>query len=114
MLNEKAISSRIKVVTRPTGITVFIRSPKNVVALLLLPIWLVGWTIGGFHAWSSILEELAEGCGINWVLGELFVFYALLWLIAGKEIIMAIRIGSVSNWRNTKPRSWWRGLEHTF
>ena len=61
--------------------------------LIFLPIWLIGWTIGGgaaimqltsvqgYEAWFLLVWL----CG--WLAGELFALYAFLWLAFGYEII---------------------------
>jgi len=72
-----------------------ISSPKNIFMLLFMPIWLIGWTIGGSVVmWQVISGQNKEAwfliiwlCG--WLVGELFVLYAFLWGAFGNEIITA-------------------------
>jgi hypothetical protein len=70
-----------------------IASPKNIFILLFLPIWLIGWSIGGATAIRIVISGQSKEtwflliwlCG--WLAGELFVLYAFLWGVFGHEVI---------------------------
>ncbi len=89
----QAIGKRIAI----TPDEIQISSPKNIFMLLFMPVWLIGWTIGGSVAmWQVISGQTKEAwfliiwlCG--WLVGEIFVLYAFLWGAFGKELIMAER-----------------------
>ena len=83
------LGKRIKIL----GSEIQISSPKNIFMLIFLPIWLIGWTIGGAFAIKALVTgEVKEAwflliwlCG--WIFGEVFVSYAFLWGAFGREII---------------------------
>ena len=61
--------------------------------ILFSPIWLAGWTVGGFFAIIRILSNLNLFDAfflIFWLLAEIFVLYAWLWNVCGKEIIKSV------------------------
>ncbi len=72
-----------------------ISAPKNIFMLLFMPIWLIGWTIGGGLAMRQLISGQTNEawfliiwlCG--WLMGELFVLYSFLWSAFGKELITA-------------------------
>lgn len=58
--------------------------------ILFYPIWLAGWTVGGIFAIISIFSNLNlfdTFFLIFWLLSEIFVLYAWLWNVCGKEVI---------------------------
>jgi hypothetical protein len=75
--NMEQIGKRIRI----DGSEIRISSPKNIFMLLFMPIWLCGWTIGGFTTISQVISMPANEawfllfwlCG--WVFGEIFVLY---------------------------------------
>lgn len=62
---------------------------------LFLLIWLCGWTVGGYHAITSLFSATGPQaflvfwlCG--WALGEVFAATSLAWMIAGVERLRVI------------------------
>ena len=70
-----------------------IASPKNIFILIFMPVWLIGWTIGGAAAiWQIVSGQAKDAwflliwlCG--WLAGESFVLYAFLWGAFGYELL---------------------------
>jgi hypothetical protein len=83
------IGKRIRI----NGSEIRISSPKNIFMLLFMPVWLCGWTIGGFAAISQVISMPGKEawflilwlCG--WIFGEVFVLYAFLWGAFGYESV---------------------------
>lgn len=84
---------RIRIIRLADGLEVHIASPKNLFTLIFLPIWSVLWTAGGIAAfWSlqsckpqELLFILVWLC--FWLVAEVFVAYAFLWMALGEERI---------------------------
>jgi hypothetical protein len=80
------------------AITIRFKTPKNWFLLLIGPIWLTGWTIGGIaairalingtHDWFFYVFWLA-----GWIVGEVWVSFLVLWTAFGKEVV-SIRNGT--------------------
>ncbi|RJP66362.1 MAG: hypothetical protein C4532_16245 [Candidatus Abyssobacteria bacterium SURF_17] len=71
---------------------------KQLFALLFLPVWLAGWTIGGITAFKQVVSDTPTEARtflivwlLGWFLGEVFAVYTWCWMAFGKEII---RVGS--------------------
>ena len=84
------ISNRIRI----DGAAIYVASYKKAFLLFFLPIWLIGWTIGGIAVFSSVISGKANEAIFFmllwlclWLLGELFALYAFLWNAFGFEII---------------------------
>ncbi len=61
--------------------------------ILFSPIWLAGWTVGGFFAIIRILSNLNLFDAfflIFWLLAEIFVLYAWFWNVWGKEVLCSM------------------------
>jgi hypothetical protein len=72
------------------GERIRVRAQRNIFALLFLPLWLIGWTIGGVAAIRQLLSTgqiflLVWLCG--WALGWLFATATIAWMIGGSELI---------------------------
>ena len=92
------IGKRIELSKEQNGITVCIKTRKNYFALIFFPIWLTGWTVGGFAAISAVLSGANDTgflfvwlCG--WLVGEVFAISTWLWNALGQEVV-AITGGS--------------------
>ncbi len=72
---------------------VIIRTPIKYFVVLFLPIWLVGWTAGGFFSiYLLSLGKIDEPILIllflfTWFIIELLVLYIIFWNLFGKEIV---------------------------
>jgi hypothetical protein len=70
-----------------------IASPKNLLMLLFLPVWLIGWAFGLAAVIRALLSQHVTErlflifwlCG--WSIGGLFILYAFLWIAFGYEIV---------------------------
>jgi hypothetical protein len=78
------------------GHRISIASKKNWSMLLILPLWLAGWTFGGFMALKVILHPKPETpvlffCiwMVGWAAGEAWALYMFLWTAFGKEVVTA-------------------------
>jgi hypothetical protein len=58
--------------------------------LVFLSIWLVGWTVGGFEAWSATPKADPSGAAFllfwlcGWFLGEFAVICIIAWMLLGR------------------------------
>lgn len=77
------------------GTNFYIPSKKDW-KLAFIAVWLVLWSIGGFHAISQILAEYRQGSTINffllvwsvgWLFGLVFAVKTLLWGAGGKDTL---------------------------
>lgn len=80
-------------------VTIRINAPKNWFLLLIGPVWLTLWTIGGISAFYALI--IGNGSRLFyvywlciWVVIEICVLLAFLWTLFGKEII-SIQDGSL-------------------
>lgn len=77
------------------GLRIMIPTKKNWFAILFLPCWLVGWLFGEVEV-SALLITGKSGEQtlflvfwlLLWTLGGGFALLALLWQLAGKQVIM--------------------------
>ena len=80
------------------AIKIRFKTPKNWFVLLMGPIWLAGWSIGGFAVIRALILGTQDWwfcvlwlCG--WILGESYMLFLVLWFAFGEEII-SIRNGT--------------------
>jgi hypothetical protein len=74
----------------PGGYEFVIPARKNWFALLFLPIWLTGWTIGGVMAVWAFAESHEPFLALwllGWAAGWLFAFATIVYMLAGVEVI---------------------------
>jgi hypothetical protein len=79
-VSEEAEGVRISIPSKWSGVIVF------------LGVWLTFWTIGGMAAARSLQRHFNLFLCfwlVGWTVGELAVTYAILWVIAGQEVISA-------------------------
>ena len=91
---EWEMDTRIKSQSTPHGYQISIASKKIRAMLILLPVWLAGWTLGGILAFWQLMHADAEIPAIAmslwlvaWAAGELGASYLWLWSAFGKEIL---------------------------
>lgn len=80
----------------PRGLEVTIPAPRQILVVLFLPIWLVGWLFGEV----SVISELASGSAkggasaflliwlAGWTVGGAFAIGTTLWMYFGKERVL--------------------------
>ena len=86
-------SERFTVESGLDGETIRIKAQRQIAALLFLPIWLTGWTVGGIAAITQLVHHFEPFlifwlCG--WALGELFASGILLWMLTGSETLRIV------------------------
>ena len=88
------MNSRINRLPTIGGVELQIAAKKEWSNLLVLPVWLVGWTFGGFMAAKSVIYPSPSTPRlfislwlIGWALGETWAAYQLLWSAFGKEVV---------------------------
>jgi hypothetical protein len=72
------------------GERIRIGARRRIFILIFLPIWLVGWTIGGVSAFAQFLRGGEPFLAIwlcGWTVAWLAVFLALAWSLWGVELI---------------------------
>jgi hypothetical protein len=95
---ERLYSGRIKI-DDADRFSIEVPPKRNLFVIILILIWLVGWVKGELFAFDMLIESYEEGCKsddllfyilyiIGWTVGGLLVIRSLLWIIAGKEIII--------------------------
>jgi len=94
----------VNITREPNAITIRFKTPKNWFLLLIGPIWLAGWSLGGVAAISALIVGTQDRlflalwlCG--WIVGEIWVSYIMLWTAFGEEII-SIRNGTFKHVRH--------------
>jgi hypothetical protein len=70
-----------------------IKARRQVFALLFLPVWLTGWTVGGVVAISQVLHEFSLFlclwlCG--WAVGWVFAAGTIAWMLMGAETVRVV------------------------
>lgn len=83
------MSKRIKLISQ-SNFEMHILLKKKWFIIIFCPIWLAGWTAGGFTAIINIDKNLGLFMIIwliVWLLAEMMTLYAWLWNAFGKEII---------------------------
>jgi hypothetical protein len=95
-------AARFRSEVTPEGYRVVIPARRNWFVLVFLMAWLGGWAFGELSASSELLRGADKsGVGflsfwlVGWTVGGIFAAAALLWQIAGREII-AIESGNFS------------------
>jgi hypothetical protein len=91
---EETKTPRFKVESVGGAEQITIRAQRNIFVMLFLPVWLCGWTFGGFAAFTSLWTKgfqpflLFWLCG--WALGETLVAAILCWMFSGAEVVRVI------------------------
>lgn len=81
-------SPRFTISQTGNGETLVIPSQKNIVIVVLLSFWLVGWTLGGISAAQSMFNEFQPFIAVwlcAWAIGWLLVSFILSWKLTGKQ-----------------------------
>lgn|SRR5262245_36989172 len=90
-LTAFTIGPRVTFSQQFNGIEIYIRSPREIFSLILIPFWLIFWTMGGISAIKSFLGGDANPFLfiwiVGWALGWAFMIYIWFWTAFGKEII---------------------------
>jgi hypothetical protein len=77
------------------GYEITVPAKKNILVVLFLGLWMIGWTVGLVSAGNSLLAGtrsnqpslfLLAWSGL-WIVGGGFAFVTLLWMLIGREII---------------------------
>jgi hypothetical protein len=87
----QSLSPRSIVSAETAGLRILIPSKRSGAVLFLL-IWICFWTVGGATAIRSLRQHFNFFlCSwlMGWALGELAVSYAILYMLAGREVILA-------------------------
>ncbi len=78
------------------GIEITIPAKRNILMMLFIPVWLVGWGFGEVFVGYALVNNVNSGAKlfmgawlVMWTVGGGFAVYAWLWLTVGKEIIRA-------------------------
>jgi hypothetical protein len=90
----KPPAPRHRLVTLPDGIAIHIPARRQILALLFLPVWLVGWGFGEI----SVIRQLLNPSNtepaaflivwlVAWTAGGAFALLTILWQLAGREIV---------------------------
>jgi hypothetical protein len=79
----------------PEGLEMVIQARRNLLVLLFLGVWLVGWLMGEVTAITQLFSGRGtrpEGFLLLWLIlwtgGGLFAAYTWLWMLIGKERIL--------------------------
>lgn len=93
----RRLGPRSEVIDTAEGVEIRIRAPRHWWPLVFLPIWLVGWTVGGAFAIVEFTRDPGARGFLGvwlvwWLLGELFAALAWSWMAFGMEVI-SIRLG---------------------
>jgi hypothetical protein len=86
------------------AITIRFKTPRNWFLLLIGPIWLTGWTIGGIAAIKALINGTHDWFFYifwlgGWVFGEIWVSFLVLWTAFGEEVV-SIRNGTFEHVRH--------------
>jgi hypothetical protein len=92
-LSRIALSEmRFVIEETPRGLSVTIPTPRNIFALLFLPVWFVGWALGEVSALRSLSGGGGKGPGsfllvwlAFWTLGGVWAVLTFLRMLVGKE-----------------------------
>jgi hypothetical protein len=73
--------------------TIRIKARRQVFALLFLPVWLMGWTVGGVAAINQVVHEFnlfvcVWLCG--WAVGWVFAAGTFVWMLIGAETVRVV------------------------
>lgn len=92
--SAKSMKQRIQKIPSPSGIELHINARRKFGSLILLPVWLAGWTYGGIMALKWILypgpatsRAFISIWLVGWALGEAWAIYQWFWTAFGKETI---------------------------
>ena len=99
-----SLENRFLISKERKSITVRIKTPKNWFLLIVGPIWLTFWTIGGYAAINAVLRGTHDWFFYifwlgGWVVGEIAVSVSILWTAFGEEII-SVRDGTFEHVRH--------------
>jgi hypothetical protein len=88
----------VKVIKERNGVTIRINAPKSWFVLIVGPIWLTFWTIGGVAAANALIRGTQNSYFyvywlFIWILSETYMLYIVLWTAFGIETI-TVRDGS--------------------
>lgn len=103
---EIPTKSRVKPIPNVDGVELHISAKREWANLIFLPLWLLGWTVGGGMAIRTLLHPgpstpRAFFCLwlVGWLFGELWAIYSWLWSAFGKEIVK-VREGTLTTKRD--------------
>lgn len=87
---ESLGAERFSVEQTAEGELIRIRARRQIFPMLFLPIWIVGWTIGGVFAMMTLLTDfqlflVVWLCG--WAVGWCAAAGSLVWMITGSETL---------------------------
>ena len=81
---------RFEIEHGPGGERIRVRARRNVLALLFLPFWLAGWTLGGIVVVAELARTGEAFLAIwlcAWAAAEAGAILALAWMLRGAELI---------------------------
>jgi len=86
---------RVTLTGGPEGLEIVIPAQRNLVVLVFLGIWLVGWVTGEVTTLAELLKDgprRSEGLVLLWLalwtVGGVFAAYMWLWMLVGKERVL--------------------------
>ena len=75
------------------GEQIRIKAQRHIFALLFLPVWLAGWTVGGIAAITQLLSHFQPFLlfwSVGWALGWMVVASTILWMAIGSETVRIV------------------------
>lgn len=91
-------AGRAIVENRGNDLNIIIPTKKRIFITLFMVVWLGGWFMGECFAIRALFNGVPGGVNLfllfwlcGWTLGGIYIIFAILWTLAGKEIITISR-----------------------
>jgi hypothetical protein len=108
--------TRVQPLSAVSGVEFHIFAKKDWGALILTPVWLAFWTLGGISAMKWVIHPGPSTSRsficlwlVGWLLGEVWAVYSWLWTAVGKEIV-TVREGALNIKRHILGYGWTRSF----
>jgi len=94
MAIEPVPGMRTKVSDGPEGLSFIVPAPRQIFAMLFLPLWLTGWVFGEFFALRTLVTEKGPAQAFlviwltGWTIGGAFAIFTWFWMLSGRERIV--------------------------
>jgi len=94
MAIEPVPGMRTKVSDGPEGLSFIVPAPRQIFAMLFLPLWLTGWVFGEAFALRTLVTEKGPAQAFlviwltGWTIGGAFAIFAWFWMLSGRERIL--------------------------